>query len=212
MASSGAWILRICLRFTHILIPLLLLSGVALGLERAFFFHRTRLRPDVLLGGLKNLMADGRFGEALRLCEQTPGALARVLKRLLLVRDGSPRRMEEEYLRQAQWELQTLERHMGSIALLAKLLPLVGCLATLLALMANFFPPNQLHSYVSLEAFTPNCLDAFAAAIAATAAAIAMNLCYHFLHGRLSNCVREIYAGARELYCEWLSIRGEDAP
>ncbi|MDR0340222.1 MAG: MotA/TolQ/ExbB proton channel family protein [Puniceicoccales bacterium] len=192
MRDCALWVLQVCLRFTQILLPLLFTVGLCFCLERAFFFRRSRLRPESLLVGLKKFATDGRYGEALQLCEQTPGPLARVLKRFLLSREENPDGEEEEkWRRQAEWELRALECHMGTIALLAKLLPQVGCLGTLLALL-DLLPSGQQIFGV------PDLLSALLPALAATAGAIALNLGYHFLYGRLDGRVREIFSGAEE--------------
>ncbi|MDR2664133.1 MAG: MotA/TolQ/ExbB proton channel family protein [Puniceicoccales bacterium] len=191
MGGSAVWLLRVCLRFTQILLPLLFFVGVGLCLERAFFFRRSRLRPESLLGGLKNFAGGGRYGEALQLCEQTPGPLARVLKRFLLTMMEQLGSGEEEWRRQAGWEQQALERHMGTIALLAKLLPQVGCLGTLLTLLDRLPADRTIPS-------APDLLSALLPALAATSCAILLNLGYHTLHGRLEGLVREIFSGAEE--------------
>jgi biopolymer transport protein ExbB len=171
---------------------LLFIVGLTLCLERAFFFRRSRLRPESLLIGLKKFAVDGRYGEALRLCEQTPGPLARVLKRFLLACEESPGGDgEEKWRRQADWELRALECHMGTIALLTKLLPQVGCLGALLALL-DHLPAGQPMPSAS------DFLAALFPALAATAGAIALNLSYHALHGRLECRGREIFSGAEE--------------
>jgi biopolymer transport protein ExbB/TolQ len=104
--------------------------------------------------------------------------------------------------------VRTLERHLGSIALLAKLLPLLGCLGTATELANGFLPLGRLASYPSVATFSPVLLSAFAAALLGICGGIVLQLSHHLLHGRLRSCVREIYSGARELYCECL-VRGE---
>ena len=208
----GAWFIGICLHFIGFLLPALAATGIILGFERGFLFHRARLKPETLLAGLKNLLDDGRLGEALRLCKQTPGPLPRVLNHLLGSEIEDPHRAEDDYLRQAQWEQMLLERHMGTIALVAKLLPLIGCVGTLLALMSCFFAGNRLDTYVTVGTFAPSVANAFWMAICGTVGAIAMNLGYHYLHSRLNTCLREIYSGADELYVHRLSLAKEKQP
>jgi biopolymer transport protein ExbB len=212
---GGSWeevCLRVSANLAAVLLPLLLLVGCLLSVERLFFFHRSRLRPELLLLGLQNLLAEGRRKEALALCEETPGPLARVLKRMLLVSDQPLERVEGEYRRQEEWEVQVLERRMGSIALIARTLPLVGFLGTSCALFLGFFRGERLDALASASAFADVVSGAFSSALLGIAGGLAMNLAYHILHGRLRSCVREIHSGAREFFCEWLSSRAERPP
>jgi biopolymer transport protein ExbB len=202
----GAWFIKVCVRFIACFLPTLAVAAAILGFERAFLFHRTRLRPEALLAGLKNLLGDGRIEEAIRLCERTPGPLPRVLSCLLRADVDDPRDAESRYLRQAEWEQMLLERHMGTIALVAKLLPAIGCIGTLLALLSCFSITCNLDSYPTVGTFFPAVANAFWMAIFGTLGAVAMNLGYNFLHGRLSNCLREMYSGAEELHSHWLAL------
>jgi biopolymer transport protein ExbB len=200
------------MRFVACFLPALTVAGVVLGFERGFLFHRTRLRPEALLAGLKNLIGDGRLDEAMRLCEQTPGPLPRVLGRLLRTDVGDPAGAENAYMRQAEWEQVLLERHMGTIALVAKLLPPIGCMGTLLALMSCFSTTCRLDAYPTVGMFFPAVASAFWMAIFGTLGAILMDLGYNFLHGRLTNCLREMYCGADELYVHWIALSSGEKP
>ncbi|MDR1435682.1 MAG: MotA/TolQ/ExbB proton channel family protein [Puniceicoccales bacterium] len=211
----GHWseiFLHLSIRLTAFMLLALSATGATLILERGLLFHRARLRSDALIAGLKNLLSDGRTGEAAMLCAQTPGPLPRVLRRILSFNGENWRCAEGEYVRQAELEQRTLERHMGAIALAAKLLPLIGCLGTLLSILSCLAPSIQLDSYPSMGEFAPSLLSAFWMACFGTGDAIAMNLGYHLLHGKLRNCLREIYAGAEELYASWILAKNGKAP
>ncbi|MDR3117688.1 MAG: MotA/TolQ/ExbB proton channel family protein [Puniceicoccales bacterium] len=204
--------LRLSLHVALVLLPLLWGIGCLLALERLFFFHRSRLRPELLLLGLRNLLAEGRRREALALCEGAPGPLARVLKRLLLLADQSPERVEGECRYQEELEVQILERRMGSIALIARTLPLVGFLGTACALFLGFLRGERLDALASASSFADVVSGAFSAALLGMAGGLTVNLAYHILHGRLRSCVREMHSGAREFFCEWLACRSDRPP
>src|SRR5258708_3917584 len=62
------------------LLVLLGLSAIILFIERALFLHRGQIRSTEFLGGIKNLLQKQRLMEALTLCEETPGPVAKVVK------------------------------------------------------------------------------------------------------------------------------------
>ncbi|MDR2029896.1 MAG: MotA/TolQ/ExbB proton channel family protein [Puniceicoccales bacterium] len=212
MVGMAELALRFSIHLANILLPLLLAIGCLLAVERLFFFHRSRLRPELLLLGLRNLLAQNRTAEALALCEETPGPLARVVKRLLLVSNQDPLQVEREYQRQEEWEVQILERRMGTIALIARMLPQIGLLGTACALFLGFLRGERLAVAVSASAFADVVGGAFSATLLGIAGGLSMDLAYHILHGRLRSCVREIRCGAREFFCEWLAKRSEQSP
>jgi biopolymer transport protein ExbB/TolQ len=195
MGIYGFQILQFSLRFVDVLLPLLLLMGAALSVKRLFFFHRLLLGSELLRDGLKNLVVEGRTIEAIVLCEQTPGSLARVLKQLLLGKKGEGAPAGKK---QMELEVQLWEQHMASIAFLAKLLPLLGCLGTSLALAIGFSPSGQAAAYPSVTAFASAYGHALAAAIIGLSGGVFLQLSYHFLYGRLAEASRKLNSDVEE--------------
>lgn len=201
MSSFLVLLLNFSFRFVVALMVVLLLIGFLLSIERLFFLHRTRTRPDALLNGIQNLLQKGRFQEALTICEQTPGALARIFKRLLISK-GAPREtLENEYLLQAEWEIQGLEKRFSSIAMIAKMLPILGFIGTSIALLQGFGNLFAWKPYATISEFSVFFVNAFSVTLLGFLGNILLNLFYHFLYGRLRSLTRDIEMYARELFC-----------
>ena len=66
--------------------PLLFISllGFLLFVERSLFLHKGQIGTQDFLSGIKNLVRKKRLVEALTLCEDTPGPMARTMKSALL--------------------------------------------------------------------------------------------------------------------------------
>ena len=69
-----------------VMYPLLFISLLVfvLFIERSLFLHKGQIGTQDFLGGIKNLVRKKRLVEALTLCEDTPGPMARIMKSALL--------------------------------------------------------------------------------------------------------------------------------
>ena len=59
------------------LLLLLGLTAVVIFIERALFLHRGQIRSTEFLNGIQNLLQKNRLMEALTVCEETPGPVAK---------------------------------------------------------------------------------------------------------------------------------------
>ena len=65
-----------------VMYPLLVVSVLCLMLfiERALFLHKRHVGSEDFLIGIKNLISKKKLVEALTMCEETPGPMARIVK------------------------------------------------------------------------------------------------------------------------------------
>ena len=171
--------------------PLLFVSllGFVLFVERALFLHKGQVGTEDFLSGIKNLVGKKRLVEALTLCEDTPGPMARIVKSALLHYNESSDNIRSAIQSAALVEIPVLERRIGTIGALARVAPLLGFLGTLIA---------ALQALYQLEASNGNSgefsrLLAEALITSATGLAIAVmaTLAHHFLCGRVRALVHD---------------------
>ncbi|NBX58868.1 MAG: MotA/TolQ/ExbB proton channel family protein, partial [Opitutaceae bacterium] len=62
------------------LLLLLGLVAAVIFIERTLLLHRAQIRSTEFLSGIKNLLQKNRLMEALTLCEETPGPVAKLIK------------------------------------------------------------------------------------------------------------------------------------
>ena len=176
----------------YTLYPLFVLSIIAvlIFIERALFLHKGQIHSLDFLTGIKNLVNKKRLVEAMTLCEETPGPLARVVKSALLQYGASDERIQSAIESAAIIEVPILERRIGSLAAIARIAPLIGFIGTLIA---------AFHALVSLEAANAESalfIESLAQAIISSAVGLGIAalaaLAYHFLHGRVRALVYEI--------------------
>jgi biopolymer transport protein ExbB len=174
-----------------VMYPLLFVSllGFVLFIERSLYLHKGQIGTQDFLSGIKNLVRKKRLVEALTLCEDTPGPMARIVKSALLHFGESRESIRGAIQSAAIVEIPSLERRIGTIAALARVAPLLGFLGTLIA---------ALQALYSLESFNRDSgelsrLLAQALITSATGLAISVMamLAYHFLNGRVRALVHD---------------------
>ena len=119
-----------------VMYPLLFVSllGFVLFIERALFLHKGQIGTEDFLSGIKNLVRKKPLVEALTLCEDTPGPMARIVKSALLHAGESRDNIFLAIQGAAIVEIPTIERRIGTIAAIARVAPLLGFLGTLIVL------------------------------------------------------------------------------
>ena len=114
------------------------IAAMFIFLEKWFQFHREQINVGELITGLFNVLRRDGYVEAITLCDNTPGPVARVVGALILAFERG-----DEDLRQAVddaclEELPKLERHIGTIGTIGYIVPLLGFFGTVLGMMKAF--------------------------------------------------------------------------
>ncbi|MGB0257513.1 MAG: MotA/TolQ/ExbB proton channel family protein [Coraliomargarita sp.] len=174
-----------------VMYPLLFVSllGFVLFIERALFLHKGQIGTEDFLSGIKNLVRKKRLVEALTLCEDTPGPMARIVKSALLHAGESRDNIFLAIQGAAIVEIPTIERRIGTIAAIARVAPLLGFLGTLIAAVKALYQLEAANadsgefSRLLAEALITSATGLAIAAMAAVA--------HHFLSGRVRALVHD---------------------
>jgi biopolymer transport protein ExbB len=181
------------------LIVLLGLAAMVIFIERALFLHRAQIRSTEFLGGIKNLLQKQRLMEALTLCEETPGPVARTVKAGLRHAGDDEQGMRLAIQEAAIVEIPILERRISALAAIAQIAPLFGLLGTLLGMIKTFWLFNQGGNYATPAVLAGGMWEALLTAAAGLAVAIPAHLARHFLSGRVRSLVQDMEWAGSEL-------------
>lgn len=173
--------------------PILLCSVIALAifLERLWVLRRRHVLPSEFIQNVESLLRKQKISEALFLCQGHSSAIARVFlgglkntgRGMWLVKEG----IEEMGSREAVG----LERHVGALATIANLTPLLGLLGTVSGMIKTF-------NVISVQGVGNPALLAggIAEALVTTASglcvAIPTLVCYRILKDRTESLVFEM--------------------
>ena len=121
--------------------PLLFISVLAatVAIERFIVFSKAKLNvSDFLTKIRKALLVNRNVKEAIKICEQSKGPVASVMKAGLL-RYGHPREDIEKTIENAAlYELDRLEKRLGVLATTANVAPMLGFLGTVAGMIKSF--------------------------------------------------------------------------
>lgn len=100
-------------------------------------FHRAQVNVRELISGLVNVLRRDGMIEAITLCENTPGPVARILASAITAyqnRDNIRRALEDA----VAVELPHLESRISILGTIAKIAPMLGLLGTVLGMSETF--------------------------------------------------------------------------
>jgi len=175
------------------------LVGFIAFVERGFHLHRAKIKSDDFVGGILNILRRNNIEEALAICEETPGPVARVVQTSILHRDSGHEFLEASVNDAGLSEISRLEIRLGAIATVAQIAPLLGLLGTVLALrtLVGGFAGSQWHWEASVMS------EGLNQALATTAAGLAVGIpCYAFynlLAGKIEALVIDMERASSQL-------------
>jgi biopolymer transport protein ExbB len=181
------------------LLVVLGLAAIVLFVERALFLHRAQIRSTEFLHGIRNLLEKGRLMEALTLCEESPGPVAKLVKAGLRHAEDDEVSLRHAVQEAALTELPVLERRMGALAAIAQIAPLLGLLGTLLGMIKTFWLFNQGGNYATPAVLAGGMWEALLTAAAGLAVAIPAHLGRHFVAARVRVLVHDMEWAGNEL-------------
>ena len=116
--------------------------AVAVIAERLFYFHRININSGDFLRGLSALLRSGQYNEALHEARQLPGPMARVVEAVLTRPKLARSELREIALEAAELEVFRVDRNIRTLLVCATVMPLLGMLGTILALVDFYEQPG----------------------------------------------------------------------
>jgi biopolymer transport protein ExbB len=180
--------------------PLLLVSliGFVIFVERTLFLHKGQIGTEDFLSGIKNLVRKKRLVEALALCEDTPGPMARIVKSALLNYGHSREAIWSAIQGAAIIEIPILERRIGAIATIARVAPMLGFLGTLISVLQALYVLEASNS--DSGEFSRLLASALITSGGGIAIAVMAIGAHHFLQGRVRALVHDFEWVGNRIY------------
>jgi biopolymer transport protein ExbB len=117
--------------------------AIVVFLERAFHIHRAKIKTEDFLKGVFNIVSRGNDQEALTICDETPGPVARVVHAAILHRTKNNEIIERAMNDTALTEISRMERRFSALATIAKISPLLGLLGTVIGIINTYIIIQQ---------------------------------------------------------------------
>ena len=179
---------------------ILVLDIIALAviLQKTFQFHREEINIRELLRGLFNVLKRDGFVEAISLCDNTPGPVARMLSAAIAAKQQGNEDIRSAIDDAAFTEIPRLERGVRLLGTIGFILPLTGFLGTVVG-MLQAFEKVQAVSDFNASAVSGAVTSALITSAAGLAGAIPCYIAYNFLVSRIDTITLDMDRAALEI-------------
>lgn len=187
-----------------IIYPIILCSIIAFAIimERLYYLSKTKIDTVAFMNNIEGALKYNKVAEAVKICEDTKGPIARIVKAGILKYDRPRQEMREAIEDAGHQEVPMLERHIKILATIAHITPLLGLLGTVVG-MVKAFQVIQVKTVtlnpVSAGDLAGGIWEALLTTAAGLIVAIPVIAAYHYLSARVQDFVFEMERSATEL-------------
>lgn len=173
--------------------------GMIIFLERLLYLHKGQIKAVEFVSGIKEALKKRRVLEAITICDETYGPIPRIVKSALVSAEEPAEVMSASINAAAANEFALIDRRVASVALVAKLAPLLGLMGTVIALLQIFFDMGESGSYATAAQFSNSIYNALLSTAFGLLIAILAWLGYSFLNSRVRAIAHDIDWSANEI-------------
>lgn len=180
------------------LILVLDIIALAIVLKKTFQFHREEINVRELLRGLFNVLQRNGFVEAISLCDNTPGPVARMLGAAIAAKQRGDDDIRNAIDDAAFNEIPRLERGIKLLGTIGFILPLVGFFGTMIGMLRTFKVVETVE-VLSASAVSGTVTSALLTSAAGLAGAIPCYVAYNYLVSRIDTITLEMDRAALDI-------------
>ena len=114
------------------------LLGFTIFIERLIQLHRSETDTNKLIISLRQAIHDGNLVDAIRICEETGGTVANIVKAGLCKHNRSKEDIQHAMEITGTMEIAKLEKNAKILSIIANIAPLIGLLGTVLGFIQAF--------------------------------------------------------------------------
>jgi biopolymer transport protein ExbB len=187
-----------------VIYPIILCSIIAFSiiLERLYYLRRMRIDAVDFMNRIENALKYNKIAEAVKICEDTEGPIARIIKAGILKYDRPKQEIRETIEDTGNQEVPKLEKRIKILATIAHISPLLGLLGTITGMMKTFqviqMKAGALNP-VSAGDLAGGVWEALMTTAAGLMVAIPAIVAYHYLNSRVQDFTLEMERSATEL-------------
>ena len=195
-----------------VIYPIILCSilAIAIVIERAYHLYKAKIDTKDFINNVEITVKRNRIAEAIKICDNTPGPIAHIVKAGVLKHDRSRQEIREAIEDAGHQESPRLEKHLNLLATIAHISPLLGLLGTVTGMVRAFQIIQEKSA--SFNPVSPGDLaggiwEALLTTVAGLIVAIPTVVAYNYLVNRVEEVVLEMERSSTEVV-NMLSQRG----
>lgn len=203
-------ILDIIFKGGVIVIPIFLLSIVAFFIlfERLFVLRRVRIDTNTFVLQIRNFLLRNQTQEAIALCKKTQGPIAK-MTRAGIENANRPRMEIKDAIESAgKAEIFELEKHLGTLATIASIAPMLGFFGTVTGMIRAFMEIQARGGNVDASVLAGGIWEALITTAVGLAVGILALIFYNAIQGKVEKIVSEMQSVSTELLDAILSETG----
>lgn len=174
------------------LIMVFAVLALAVVAERLFYFHRVSINSNDFLRGISALLRSGQYNEALHEVRALPGPMARVVEAVLSRSDLSRGELRDIALEAAELEVFRVDRYIRTLLACATVMPLLGVLGTILALVSFYEQPGVTDGSAAAPQIAETLRQSLHLSALGLALAVPTYLFYMYLAARARKIINNI--------------------
>ncbi|MBN2308982.1 MAG: MotA/TolQ/ExbB proton channel family protein [Candidatus Hydrogenedentes bacterium] len=183
--------------------------ALAITIERFYSLRRATIDTREFMDTMRTILRQNRFQEAIDLCDQTDGPIARILKAGLLKHNRSKEDIRESIEDAGHLEIPRLERYLSALATCANIAPLLGLLGTVAGMIKAFGRIQDKKGQVNPADLAEGISNALVTTAAGLTVAIPTLVIYNYFVSRVDNMILEMEISSSELVELLTKNRGE---
>ena len=187
-----------------IMYPIMLCSIMAFAviLERLYYLRKIKIDTVAFMSKIEGALKYNKVAEAVKICEDTAGPIARIIKAGILKYDRPRQEIREAIEDAGHQEVPKLEKHIKVLAAIAHISPLFGLLGTVIG-MVKAFQVIQVKAAALNPVSAGDLAGGIWTALLTTAAGLIVAIpaiaAYHYLAARVQDFTLEMEHSATEL-------------
>jgi biopolymer transport protein ExbB len=191
--------------------PIMICSVVALAItiERFWTLRRATIDTREFMDTMRTVLRQNRIQETIKICDDTDGPIARILKAGLLRHKRSKEDIREAIEDAGHLEIPRLERYLSALATCANIAPLLGLLGTVAGMIQSFTVIRHLQGQVNPSDVAGGISAALVTTAAGLSVAIPTLVVYNYFVSRVDNMILEMEISSSELVELLTKNRGE---
>lgn len=191
--------------------PIMLCSIVALAIaiERFWTLRRATIDTREFMDSMRQVLRQNRIQEAVEICDETDGPIARITKAGLLKHKRSKEDIREAIEDAGHLEIPRLERYLSALATCANVAPLLGLLGTVTGMIGAFATIQHKQGQVNPSDLAGDINTALVTTAAGLTVGIPTLVIYNYFVSRVENMIVEMEISSSELVELLTKDRGE---
>jgi len=194
-----------------LMVPIILCSVVALAItiERFLTLRRATIDTREFMDGMRKVVRQNRIQEAIQICDETDGPIARIVKAGILKHNRSKEDIREAIEDAGHLEIPRLERYLSAMATCANIAPLLGLLGTVAGMINVFAKIRNEGGSVPADKLAGGIEEALFTTAAGLTVAIPTIVVYNYFVSRVDNMILEMEVSSSEMVELLTKDRGE---